>query len=199
MTVDKDDSTPNSPTNGANEASEEEPEYEIEAIIDAKRGMFPHGRVGFFVKWKGYGDNENSWVDENDAGNAEDLIKDFWSRKKNRKQETKTKRGRKSTATMDEESDDLGSVSVAPKKKGRKPKARTDTEEIEETDTRVSKKDDDQDVVMSDMGNYDSWPSWEDLIRSIDTIEKDDSGKIQVYFTLKSGAKVRESSENCRK
>ncbi|KAM6496821.1 hypothetical protein JOM56_007294 [Amanita muscaria] len=149
--------------------------------------------------------------------NAEDLIKDFWSRKKKGKQETKAKRGRKSTATMDEESDDLGSVSAAPKKRGRKPKARTDTEEIEESDTRVSKKartdtthktaqesnvaiqDDDQDVVMSDMGSYDSWPSWEDLIRSIDTIEKDDSGKIQVYFTLKSGAKVRESSENCRK
>jgi hypothetical protein len=103
---------------------------------------------------------------------------------------------------MDEESDDHGSVSAAPKKRGKKSKARTDTEEVEELDTRVSKKartdtthktaqesdiaiqDDDQDVVMSDMGSYDSWPSWEDLIRSIDTIERDDSGKIQVYFTL---------------
>jgi Chromo (CHRromatin Organisation MOdifier) domain len=26
------------------------------------------GRMGYFVKWKGYGKEENSWVDEKDAG-----------------------------------------------------------------------------------------------------------------------------------
>lgn len=72
------------------EGGEEESEYEIEAIIDAKRGSFPEvgrhertickpttqdasslssqGRMGYFVKWKGYPDSENSWVDEQDAG-----------------------------------------------------------------------------------------------------------------------------------
>lgn len=62
--------------------------YEIEAILDAKRGatgsvsscchlltkknashvVYPKTRIGYFVKWKGYPDEENSWVDERDAG-----------------------------------------------------------------------------------------------------------------------------------
>lgn len=60
-------------------------EYEIEKILDAKRGVFAdvrvflvpqsqyieaevQGRIGYFVKWKGYDSNENSWVDEHDIG-----------------------------------------------------------------------------------------------------------------------------------
>jgi len=54
--------------------------YEIEAILDAKRGATGSTRIGYFVKWKGYGDEENSWVDERDAGGAKELISDYWSR-----------------------------------------------------------------------------------------------------------------------
>jgi len=67
------------------ENGEEEEEYEIEAVLDAKRNKFPEvgppslrhvfpanqralqGRMGYLVKWKGYPDEENSWVDEQDA------------------------------------------------------------------------------------------------------------------------------------
>ena len=27
----------------------------------------PKGKFGYFVKWKGYGDDDNSWVHEDDA------------------------------------------------------------------------------------------------------------------------------------
>lgn len=72
------------------EEEEEEEEYEIEKILDAKKGQFSgvspfilcspvirdqsmcplatKGRMGYFVKWKGYGEEHNSWVDEHDAG-----------------------------------------------------------------------------------------------------------------------------------
>lgn len=49
-------------------------EYEIEEVLDAKRrGILTWfrvewGRMGYYVRWKGYGKNENSWVDEIDAG-----------------------------------------------------------------------------------------------------------------------------------
>lgn len=67
----------------------EESEYEVEAVLDAKRGVFPNvcslyyilhdgalnrtrltspqGRVAYLCKWKGYPDSENSWVDQQDA------------------------------------------------------------------------------------------------------------------------------------
>ena len=70
-------------TDGEPEDSEES-EFEIEDILDAKRGIFPQvsffdalssiirtqlplqGRMGYLCKWKGYPDSENSWVDERD-------------------------------------------------------------------------------------------------------------------------------------
>ncbi|KAG9018772.1 hypothetical protein FRB90_009776 [Tulasnella sp. 427] len=48
------------------EDSGEEEEYEIEEIIDCNKGMFAPNRWAFLVSWKGYGDDDNSWVDEPD-------------------------------------------------------------------------------------------------------------------------------------
>ncbi|KAG6881242.1 hypothetical protein C0995_002527 [Termitomyces sp. Mi166 len=61
---------------GGEEENEEE-EYEIEEILDAKRGSFPNERMGYFVKWKGYDESKSSWVDEQDAENAGTLIEEF--------------------------------------------------------------------------------------------------------------------------
>ena len=102
---------------------------------------------------------------------------------------------------MDEESD-TGSVSVGPKKRGRKSQAKAGSDEIEEVDTRtqkkartgtplsvaennVTKQDEDVAIIIGDMSKYDSWPNWEDLVDQIDTVEKEaSSGNIMVYFTL---------------
>lgn len=42
----------------------------------------------------------------------------------------------------------------------------------------------DEEIVIADMSKYESWPTWEDLIENIDTIEKDMAGDIMLYFTL---------------
>lgn len=42
----------------------------------------------------------------------------------------------------------------------------------------------DEEIVIADMSKYHSWPSWEDLIENVDTIEKDLSGETMLYFTL---------------
>ncbi|THH27749.1 hypothetical protein EUX98_g6441 [Antrodiella citrinella] len=65
---------------GEEEEGEEE-EYEIEQIIDAKSNAFK-GKMGYLVKWKGYGVGENSWVSEEDAQGAADLIKEYWEKQK---------------------------------------------------------------------------------------------------------------------
>jgi len=49
------------------------------------------------------------------------------------------------------------------------------------------------------MSKYESWPTWEDLIETIDTVEKDMSGDMTLYFTLKSGERIREKADICKK
>ena len=43
-------------------------EYEIEKVLDSRLVC---GRKEYLVKWKGYGDYENSWVKAVDMGNAQ--------------------------------------------------------------------------------------------------------------------------------
>ena len=55
-----------------------EEEYEVEQILNARR----HGRgrkVQYLIKWKGYPDLDNQWVDWNDL-HAEEALKDFQKR-----------------------------------------------------------------------------------------------------------------------
>ena len=50
------------------------PEYEVEAILATKR---IRGKTKFLVKWKGYGDHENSWQTQDDLKNAAEILKKF--------------------------------------------------------------------------------------------------------------------------
>ena len=53
-------------------------EYEVEQVLDARR----HGRgrkVQYLIKWKGYPDSDNQWVDWNDL-HAEEVLEDFRKR-----------------------------------------------------------------------------------------------------------------------
>ncbi|KAH8104059.1 hypothetical protein BXZ70DRAFT_1052386 [Cristinia sonorae] len=123
--------------NGDAEEEEDEEEYEIEAILEAKHGAFAGGKLGYLVKWKGYGDEHNSWVCEDDAGGAHDLIEEYWKKQKKtqarksvggRKSVTKEpspevpapsvlKRGRASTAKAISVSDDEDDIAERQKKK----------------------------------------------------------------------------------
>ncbi|KAL0960395.1 hypothetical protein HGRIS_005436 [Hohenbuehelia grisea] len=60
-----------------------EREYEIEKILQA--GFDDDGKQIFLVKWKGYRSAENSWILEENAGNAKDIIRNFWESEVKRK------------------------------------------------------------------------------------------------------------------
>jgi hypothetical protein len=49
-------------------------EWEVEAVLDHKKSR---GQDLFLVKWKGYGDEENTWEPERNLGNAPRLLKAF--------------------------------------------------------------------------------------------------------------------------
>ena len=52
-----------------------EEEYEVEKVVDSRR--FGRGRaLQYLVKWKGYPDSENQWVNRRDM-NADEVIRDY--------------------------------------------------------------------------------------------------------------------------
>ena len=56
----------------------EEEQYEVEQVLDEHN----HGRwkkKQYLVKWKGYPDSDNQWLDAKDMENAQELIAEFHS------------------------------------------------------------------------------------------------------------------------
>ncbi|KAI9451931.1 hypothetical protein BJY52DRAFT_1190659 [Lactarius psammicola] len=190
--------------------------YEIEAILDAKRGATGSTRIGYLVKWKGYPDEENSWVDERDAGGAKELIADYWLRHGKKK-------GIPSSSLLHLLSKLLLSPSRRPpKKRGRfRPKARAESgDEDAEEDNRSRKRGRKSNGISrkaspspassdkehpspellepSTIKKWGNLPSWERHIQTIDTVERMDDGDLFIYFKLK-GEKVgcKENSKIC--
>ncbi|KAJ7923924.1 hypothetical protein B0H13DRAFT_2315931 [Mycena leptocephala] len=70
---------------GGTNANDKE-EHEIENILSVKKGKHT---FCFLVKWKGFGHKYNSWVEEEDAQNAMELIVAFWEKQKKRRKSTR--------------------------------------------------------------------------------------------------------------
>ncbi|KAJ7095476.1 hypothetical protein C8R43DRAFT_1049382 [Mycena crocata] len=194
----------------------DEEEYEIEAILDAKKGQFEKNKLGYFVKWKGYSDEHNSWVTEEDAGNATDLISAFWAERKKKEAprkapESVSKRPRKSVGVNESDVGESASAPVA-KKRARKSesvkatekddderpakKPRKPTERKTASAARNTSADLLNDDEVGNMAEHMHAPSWDQLIKQIDTVERLDD-KLYVYFTLNNGDRIREDSETC--
>ncbi|KAH9933374.1 uncharacterized protein B0H18DRAFT_983368 [Fomitopsis serialis] len=191
---------------------EVEEEYEIERIMDAKIGMFPGGRMGYLVKWKGYGDEHNSWVDEKDSGNAHELIDDYWAKNKKDKRGNRkstgapagrpsTTKARKSSVVRDESSE---AEELRPKKRGRPPKAKREEsvdDEVEEVEASTAAARSAPEVDAEGFQSMKQWKTtatWEHIVEKIDTVERADDGRLMIYFSLKNGGRGREDSETCK-
>ncbi|TFK17880.1 hypothetical protein FA15DRAFT_675732 [Coprinopsis marcescibilis] len=193
------------------EGATDEEEYEIEEILDASRGRFPNGRLGFYCSWKGYGPEDNSWVDEKDA-NAGDLVEIFWAKNpKKAERLLKPKKSRQSTGGASAASASAG------KKRGRKYQANDESDEelreqsqptvkkAKKTTTNKSasstRREETADPVASEIGDMNQYmhvADWETLVKTVDTVERGDDSHLVIYFTLHNGQQVREKSDICK-
>jgi hypothetical protein len=51
-----------------------EPEYEVERVLGERK---VHGKVQYLVKWRGYGEWENSWEPKENLRNAQAAVRAF--------------------------------------------------------------------------------------------------------------------------
>lgn len=196
---------------------EEEEEYEIEAILDAQRGKIKKNEYAYLVKWKGYGEEHNSWVTHSDAGNAQELINDYLRRNAKSKVDrnslpnkgktsspavtssaaSKRGRGRPQKNVSDDES---GAESRQAKKQkaGTNGKHRavssrepTDSEDVQMDDAEEPLYKASKETQLSKLKNWEKW------IKQVSTVETVD-GTLMVYFETIDGKLVREPSDVCK-
>ncbi|KAF7317707.1 Chromo domain-containing protein [Mycena kentingensis (nom. inval.)] len=208
------DSEPDAEAEGEDEEGDEE-EYEIEAVLRHAKGRFEKGQMGYFVRWKNYDESHDSWVSEEDAAGAQELIDAYWKTKKKPAASASTASRRKSRAQAQSDDDDepVESVSAPPKKRGRPPKAKAaedDDDAMEVDEDRPVKKarkakkelDDAAETLPADedLGNMDEYrdaPSWDHLIERVETVERRDDDELYIYFSLKTGERIRETNQVC--
>jgi len=194
-----------------NEEDGVEEEYEIEAILKVRRNMFGT-RMGYFVKWKGYPPSENSWVDEMDAGGADELIREYWATNSSKSSKAAKSRSNgspngKGTASRGRpRKSDVAPTSRAATSKRALTGDNTSDSEAEPADNgrvkrlRESSNDigDDSLPTASSMKEFASKKNWEKSVKEIETVQRDQEGALTVYFTLSNGQRVKESASLCR-
>ncbi|QSL67026.1 hypothetical protein MERGE_001413 [Pneumocystis wakefieldiae] len=153
------------------ESENEDEIYAVEKILGHRLNMKRTGWE-YLIKWKGYDkDEDNTWEDEKSCEGCKDLINQYWESIGGRlvPSEKPTARKRKSSQLRKNENNESDI------------KHRASTSRSKEIST-------------SDLSSENWKPpmhlsSWEDEIESVDTIERDASGKLLVYVNWVHGKK----------
>jgi len=119
--------------------------------MKVEKGIFKPGRWAFFVKWKGYGTGENSWVDEPDFL-AKEMIEQYWEDHPEIPGNPKKAKQRKSNASS------TGRTSVGKPRKSLPDAEASETEIVKPTKRKSSSKKESEEVEALDVDEEEAPP-----------------------------------------
>jgi hypothetical protein len=125
-------------------AEEEEPEYEVEAILEKKK-VGPKWK--YFIKWVGYPHDQNTWEPEENLSNVKEMLQEFednWNRKQKEKEK---KLAGPAKPSIKPSGGPLGAVSRPPLKESKisNTRKREDDDEFENLKSTKKRKLEDED------------------------------------------------------
>ncbi|QRV74228.1 chromo shadow domain protein [Ceratobasidium sp. AG-Ba] len=186
---------------------DEEEGYEVEAILDARWAFNRRGKWSYYVHWKGYGSDEDMWIDEDDAAGAEELIEEWHKNndmprdgKGKKKNAPTAKRGRPSTGAASKDKKrkasstdgmdvDTPEAEEPPAKKttkrSAKPPQRSPEPEVEAED-----EDEEAGPDFQAIDDIMKKARWDGIVKSIETVEASGDG-LTAFFTRADGKKSK--------
>ncbi|GES76716.1 cysteine proteinase [Rhizophagus clarus] len=172
--------------NEEKENSDSEDEYVVEKIIDHRKIK---GVTQYYLKWKGYPDDENTWENESDVF-AKELIEKYWKRE--------NEKSKKKPVESPEESSEEDSKRNSKENNKKIEQVKKKQTIITNNQVNIRKRkfsdsfNEEPDFSLLENFPPPSLTNWEEEVDDVETVEKNskDSGLL-IYLNWKNGHRTR--------